>query len=146
MGMPFYRLFPADATHDRLLRTLVDRALASPPTPQHQPAAAAQRPSQNARKGRAAAAQQAEQAAAAAGAPKQAAASQSAAEVLLDLAEDPSCSRAVLKLVLDRAGTPGREVSLHCLVELLCPFSFIPTVHGWGCTYVFGMCIEGAFI
>ncbi len=101
-------------SHDRLLRTLVDRALA-PPTPQPQPAATTQRPAQNVRKGRAAAAaQHAEQAAA----PKQAAVSQAASEALLDLAEEPSYGRAVLKLVLERAATPGREVKL-CLSQYL---------------------------
>lgn len=97
-----------EATQERLLRTLVDRALASAAAPHQPPAGSVQRPAQNARKGggRAAADKQAEIAAA----PKPLAASQAAVDVLLDLAEEPSCSRAALKLVLERAGTPGREV------------------------------------
>ena len=98
-----------EATQERLLRTLVDRALASAAAPHQTPAGSAQRPAQNARKagGRAAASEKQAEAAAA---PKPSAASQAAVDVLLDLAEEPSCSRAALKLVLERAGTPGREV------------------------------------
>ncbi|BDA47782.1 probable MATH domain and coiled-coil domain-containing protein At3g at N-terminal half [Coccomyxa sp. Obi] len=102
------RMFPMEATQERLLRTLVDRALASAAAPHQPPAGSAQRPAQNARKGsgRAAAEKQAD----AAAAPKPSAASQAAVDVLLDLAEEPSCSRAALKLILERAGTPGREL------------------------------------
>lgn len=121
--VPLARMFPMEATQERLLRTLVDRALASAAAAPHQlPAGSAQRPAPGARKGggRGAAAEKQAEAQVAV---KPSAASQAAVDVLLDLAEEPSCSRAALKLVLERAGTPGREVwrSAPALVHIF-PF------------------------
>lgn len=102
------RVFPSLEVHEQLLKTLVDRALTLPQ--QATPAAAngPQRQGQGQRnKGNAVAKTEA----AAAASRQAASASEAAAEVLQAVAEQhSSCGAIAMKLVLEKARTPGKEV------------------------------------